>query len=115
MKSLKNRKAQSGESAESVRALLPSDMKKLWQLCKKGGKAGAQQYVSISLLFLIFKGNAYTQIGYTQCIYIWSYLCLLRADEALKINIEHIEFAEEEYQSVTLTLDFRKKHQGGGM
>ena len=61
MKSLRKRKAQSGESPESVRALHPSDMLKLWSLCKKNGKLGARQYVTLYSLYFIPQTHQYVQ------------------------------------------------------
>lgn len=49
-----------------------------------------------------------------QLIYLIAYLCLLRTDEALGINMEHIEFRFNQAKKVVLTLDFRKTHQEGG-
>lgn len=51
-----------------------------------------------------------------QAIYTIAFLCLLRIDEVLKIQIEHIEFIDrgtKDYRMV-LTLPFRKTHQFGG-
>jgi len=46
-----------------------------------------------------------------QAIYTIAFLCLLQIDEALKIQIEHINFDDDK---ITLTLPFRKTHQFGG-
>lgn len=48
------------------------------------------------------------------CVYLISYLCLLRIDEALKIDMLHIECIQNEPWKITLTLDFRKTEQTGG-
>ena len=51
-----------------------------------------------------------------QAIYTIAFLCLLRIDEVLKIQIEHIEFVDrgtKDYRMI-LTLPFRKTHQFGG-
>ena len=50
-----------------------------------------------------------------QAIYIIAFLCLLRVDEVLKIQVEHVEFIRDgdKFQLV-LTLPFRKTHQFGG-
>lgn len=51
-----------------------------------------------------------------QAIYTIAFLCLLRADEVLKIKFEHITFGEENHVAfMKLTLPFRKTHQFGGM
>lgn len=49
-------------------------------------------------------------------IYTLAFLCLLRVDEVLNIQLEHIEFIENGSRSIlVLTLPFRKTHQFGGM
>lgn len=51
-----------------------------------------------------------------QAIYTIAFLCLLRIDEVLKIQIEHIEFIDKDTKDyrMVLTLPFRKTHQFGG-
>lgn len=46
-----------------------------------------------------------------QAIYTIAFLCMLRIDEALKIQFHHIEIGEKK---IILTLPFRKTHQFGG-
>jgi hypothetical protein len=46
-----------------------------------------------------------------QAIYTIAFLCMLRIDEALKIQFHHIEIGGKK---ITLTLPFRKTHQFGG-
>ena len=43
--------------------------------------------------------------------YVLSFLCLLRVDEVLKIEMHHIEFISD--TKIKLTLPFRKTHQFG--
>jgi len=52
MRSLRKRKAQKGEAAESVRALKPEDMKELYNYCKNNGAIGARQHVCLSTWWL---------------------------------------------------------------
>jgi hypothetical protein len=47
-----------------------------------------------------------------QAAYILSFLCLLRIDEVLKIEMHHVEFISD--TKIKLTLPFRKTHQFGG-
>lgn len=49
-----------------------------------------------------------------QCIYILSFLCLLRSDEALHIRWEHLDLYDKATGKMKLTLPFRKTHQYGG-
>jgi hypothetical protein len=46
-----------------------------------------------------------------QAIYTITFLCMLRIDEALKIQFHHIEIGEK---IIILTLPFCKTHQFGG-
>lgn len=50
-----------------------------------------------------------------QAIYTIAYLCLLRVDEVLRIQVEHVQFIHngQNFQLI-LTLPFRKTHQFGG-
>ncbi|KAJ7618074.1 DNA breaking-rejoining enzyme [Roridomyces roridus] len=48
-----------------------------------------------------------------QCTYVLAFLCLLRFDEVLKIQLEDIEFVSP--ICVKLTLPFRKTHQFGNV
>jgi len=47
-------------------------------------------------------------------IYSIAFLCLLRFDEALKIQAHHLEVVDEGRGEIKLTLPFRKTHKNGG-
>jgi hypothetical protein len=49
-----------------------------------------------------------------QCIYSIAFLCLLRFDEALKIQAHHLEVIDEVRGEIKLTLPFRKTHKVKG-
>jgi integrase len=49
-----------------------------------------------------------------QCIYTIAFLCLLRFDEVLRIELKHIEVIDKYKGHIKLTLPFRKTHQYGG-
>jgi hypothetical protein len=49
-----------------------------------------------------------------QCIYTISFLCLLRFDEVLRIELKDIEVVDKLKGQIKLTLPFRKTHQNGG-
>jgi hypothetical protein len=49
-----------------------------------------------------------------EAIYTVAFICLLRSDEVLKIKHEHIEI-DDENETITLTLPFRKTQQNGGL
>lgn len=49
-----------------------------------------------------------------QCIYTIAFLCLLRFDEVLRIQLKDIEIVDKEKGHIKLTLPFRKTHQYGG-
>ena len=50
-----------------------------------------------------------------QAIYTLAFICLLRSDEVLKVQRDHIEFVKDDDNSeyMVLTLPFRKTHQDG--
>jgi len=49
-----------------------------------------------------------------QCIYTIAFLCLLRFDEVLRIELKNIEVVDKFKGHIKLTLPFRKTHQYGG-
>ena len=49
-----------------------------------------------------------------QCIYAIAFLCLLRFDEVLRIEVKDIEVIDKLKGHIKLTLPFRKTHQYGG-
>lgn len=49
-----------------------------------------------------------------QCIYAIAFLCLLRFDEVLRIELKDIEVMDKLKGRIKLTLPFRKTHQCGG-
>jgi len=50
-----------------------------------------------------------------QCIYTISFLCLLRFDEVLRIELKDIEIVDKLKGQIKLTLSFRKTAQTGGI
>jgi hypothetical protein len=50
-----------------------------------------------------------------QCIYSISFLCLLRFDEVLRIELKDIEVVDKLKGQIKLTLSFRKTNQTGGI
>jgi len=50
-----------------------------------------------------------------QCVYTIAFLCLLRFDEVLRIELKNIEVIDKLKGHIKLTLPFRKTHQYGGM
>jgi hypothetical protein len=50
-----------------------------------------------------------------QCIYLLSFLCLLRFDEVLQIQLHHLTVDNEASATVSLNLVFRKTKQEGGL
>jgi len=49
-----------------------------------------------------------------QCIYIIAFLCLLRGEEVLRIEFDHIEVVDRARAHIVLFLKFRKTDQYGG-
>ena len=50
-----------------------------------------------------------------QCIYTIAFLCLLRFDEVLRIQLKDIKVVDKFKGHIKLTLPFRKTHQYGGL
>ena len=46
-----------------------------------------------------------------QCIYAIAFLCLLRFDEVLRIELKNIEVINQIKEHISLTPSFRKTHQ----
>jgi hypothetical protein len=49
------------------------------------------------------------------CIYVLSFLCLLRFDEVLSIQAHNLEIFDKDEGIIMLSLTSRKTHQTGGM
>jgi hypothetical protein len=43
--------------------------------------------------------------------YVLTFLCLLRFDEVLHIQLHHIKIIDERSEEIELILDYRKTHQ----
>lgn len=67
---------------------------------------------SIHYLFHSFASNFILFL--IQLVYLLSYLCLPRIDEALQIKTHHIVFPNDQLDFFSLNLTFRKTHQLGG-
>ncbi|KAF9531329.1 hypothetical protein CPB83DRAFT_761480 [Crepidotus variabilis] len=127
MVSLHRRKAQSGETPTSARAVTwvigkhycststpQNTMKRLYLFNHQSEKWDLRPYQPGTR-----KGKHEVQHEWggpmarraAQAIYCIAFLCLLRVDEVLKIRVEHLEV---DGNKVTLTLPFRKTHQFGG-
>ena len=50
-----------------------------------------------------------------QLAYAIAFLCLLRLEEVLRLDISMFRILDEELSSIEITLPFRKTHQFGGM
>ena len=47
-------------------------------------------------------------------LYAISFLCFLRIDEALKLQVRHFRLVDKKKGKIEITLDFRKTAQDGG-
>ena len=47
-------------------------------------------------------------------LYAISFLCFLRIDEALKLEVRHFRLVDKKKGKIEITLDFRKTAQDGG-
>lgn len=89
MRSLKKRKARTGERTKRMCAVTVEIMQALYRRrMRKDTAVCIRQY----------------------CIYLFAFLALLRSDEVLNLQVNNIQFSE---RYITLTLDHRKDAQGG--
>ncbi|KAI9141493.1 hypothetical protein BKA69DRAFT_394607 [Paraphysoderma sedebokerense] len=95
---LTRQKALQGESPESVRALRPQDMKELCDACYRMAGYDRRLQCLGAMLYTIF---------------LLAYLCLLRIEEVLQIEMRYLELCPKTL-TITLTLDYRKTKQEGG-
>jgi hypothetical protein len=99
--------------AQSVRSVTPELLAKLWV---KNGEYEVQDLQRIRKLGATENsewGGARLRMM-LQSIYIIAFLCLLRFDEVLRIEMKDIEVMDKFKGHIKLTLPFRKTHQYGG-
>ena len=48
-------------------------------------------------------------------LYAISFLCFLRIDETLRLELRHFRLVDQKKGMIEITLDFRKTAQDGGM
>ncbi|PIL29089.1 hypothetical protein GSI_09137 [Ganoderma sinense ZZ0214-1] len=119
MISLRHRQACAGEPITSARAVDSDVMKKLWvQNINYPREPGLQSIPRKAAV----NGEPRCWAGYKVCqmlqlLYILSFLCLLRYDEALKVNWSDIrpETTDEGIYVVVVYLNCRKTNQTGGV
>jgi len=103
-----------GEVSQSARSITPLLLKRLYEKNKS---------VVVKPLIRIrrFENSENIEWGggrlrmMLQCIYTIAFLCLLRFDEVLRIQLKDIEVVDKEKGHIKLILPFRKTHQYGGM
>lgn len=91
-------KARGGETVVSAKAINSETMKKLWEI----NTAFPKTPVSGSSSWAGHRLRAMMQV-----LYITSFLCLLRSDEALRIQCEDVDF--EDYLDANKTVNVRVK------
>ncbi|KAI3650554.1 hypothetical protein MP228_003794 [Amoeboaphelidium protococcarum] len=96
MKSLKKRKNAAGEVPVSMKAIMKEDLKNIWDRMMALRDPTDRMIASRNY-----------------CIYILSFLCLLRLDEALNITLGDIEWMPRQKNGFKLTLRWRKTSQDG--
>ncbi|KAK6989001.1 hypothetical protein R3P38DRAFT_3331736 [Favolaschia claudopus] len=115
MTSLRRRKVRAGETATSARAITQETLLKLYMFNNQPEIAKVREYTA---------GSRKTQKAAHEwgggrarrllaLAYILSFLCLLRFDEVLKIQLHDIEWVSD--TCIKLTLPFRKTSQFGGI
>lgn len=96
MKAYKRQKVAQNDIAEQDKALDKEKIELLWKHCTRFGANGEQDPALIQ----------------DYCMYLLSFLCLLRSNEALMINTTHLTYESiEAGRTLTIRLKFRKKDQ----
>ncbi|KAJ7892110.1 hypothetical protein B0H14DRAFT_2560482 [Mycena olivaceomarginata] len=114
MTSLRRRKVRAGENATSARAITQETLAKLYHFNNKPKYAKVRQYAAGSQNQTKDAddwGGARAR-RFLTLAYALSFLCLLRFDEVLKIQMHDIERISD--TCIKLTLPFRKTNQFGG-
>ncbi|KAJ7683403.1 DNA breaking-rejoining enzyme, partial [Mycena olivaceomarginata] len=116
MTSLRRRKVRAGETATSARAITQETLYKLYHYNHKPEVAEIKEYAAGSRK----KPKPPNDWGgggrarrFLGLAYALSFLCLLRFDEVLKIQMHDIEWISD--TCIQLTLPFRKTNQFGGV
>ncbi|KAK6988966.1 hypothetical protein R3P38DRAFT_3331733 [Favolaschia claudopus] len=115
MTSLRRRKVRVGETATSARAITEETLLKLYKFNNIPEIAKVKQYSAGSRKAIKEPhewGGARARRLLTLA-YVLAFLCLLRFDEVLKIQIHDIEWVSD--TCIKLTLPFRKTSQFGGV
>ncbi|KAJ7795520.1 DNA breaking-rejoining enzyme [Mycena olivaceomarginata] len=111
MTSLRRRKVRAGETATSARAITQETLRKLYDFNHQPEVAEIKDYTAGSRKQV--KGPHEWGGGQAQQLlelaYVLSFLCLLRFDEVLKIQMHDIERISD--TCIKLTLPFRKTNQ----
>ncbi|KAJ7796116.1 hypothetical protein B0H14DRAFT_2916389 [Mycena olivaceomarginata] len=115
MTSLRRRKVRAGETDTSARAITQETLLKLYEFNNQPEVADIKEYTAGSRKQP--KGPHEWGGGRARRLltlaYVLSFLCLLRFDEVLKIQIHDIEWISD--TCIKLTLPFRKTNQFGGV
>ncbi|EEB89550.1 hypothetical protein MPER_12335, partial [Moniliophthora perniciosa FA553] len=114
MSGLKRRKVQSGETPTSSRAITEEDIRLMYNVTR----APIQEVKSIPSKPRKDRNpsdwGGHRLFRQVHFIYVISFICLLRIDEALKIRANDIDISYDKHGILmTLTLPFRKTHQFG--
>ncbi|KAJ7082705.1 hypothetical protein B0H15DRAFT_785580 [Mycena belliarum] len=114
MTSLRRRKVRAGETATSARAITQETLCKLYHFNHRPEVAEIKEYAAGSRKHVKtpheWGGGRARRL--LTLAYVLSFLCLLRFDEVLKIQMQDIEWVSD--TCIKLTLPFRKTNQFGG-
>ncbi|KAF9472357.1 hypothetical protein BDN70DRAFT_938255 [Pholiota conissans] len=113
MVSLRNRKARTGSTPTSARAITWTTLQMLYDYNHQPENWDPKVYDPSHLSSLNQWGGPLARRE-LEAIYTIAFLCLLRSDEVLKIQLKHVSFSKDP-PTMTLTLPFRKTHQDGGI
>ena len=114
MKGLQRDKIRAGYSAESARAITSHELARLYEVNQIDPAITGQEFANLTQKDPLRYWGGYKMRKMLQAIYLLAFICLLRAEEVLRIQVEHLRLLDPVKGVVQLTLPFRKTHQHGG-
>jgi len=114
MSCLRKQQARAGDVVTSARAITADILKKIFDFNEVYRKTHSLEAVGKRGDFSVW-GNSNTRCM-LQFLYVLSFWCLLRYDEALNIEFNQVEMDRDDDGIIYLriSLPFRKTHQYGG-
>ncbi|KAJ7783362.1 hypothetical protein B0H16DRAFT_1297282, partial [Mycena metata] len=109
MTSLKRRKVQSGEVANSTRAITPAILERIYDFMHADGRSHIQPFGARKEK----KWEGPRMRALCWLAYLLAFHCLLRVDEVVNIQVHEVRVHDSQPEVIVVTLPFRKTHQNG--